>query len=168
MLTSIFPVHCPTPGREGHISTLAVPHPRRLILYTTLRFRVQPTVGSKTTFKFELKLKRCPKCSAQDQDLQSIARVTGVRLTAYPHWMEDKRGLVLELLSDPQVLPRSEGGVFSPALNTQPCNSRWGVLRVLDGSPCSTQPTGHEKTLGLASRRLCLIAQTSEQSKLMC
>lgn len=31
------------------------------ILYTTLRFRVRPTVGSKTTFKFESKLKRCPK-----------------------------------------------------------------------------------------------------------
>ena len=93
-------------------------------------------------------------------------QVTGVRLTTYSHWMEDKHGLVLELFSDPQVLPRGGGGVFSPGLDTQPCNSRWGVLHVLDGSPRSTQPDGHEKTLGLASRRLCLIAQPSEQNKL--
>lgn len=45
-------------------------------------------------------------------------QVTGVRLTTYSHWMEDKHGLVLELFSDPQVLPRGGGGVSSPLAST--------------------------------------------------
>ena len=130
-------------------------------------FEVQGTAHCwlQNNFQIGVKAQKVPKMLSSRPG--SAEQVTGVRLTTYSHWMEDKHGLVLELLSDPQVLPRGGGGgCLLPGLDTQPCNSRWGVLHVLDGSPCSTQPDGHEKTLDLASRRLCLIAQPSEQNKL--
>ena len=132
LLASILPVYlCPSGQRRSHQHT-GCPSPKEAdILYTASRFRVSPTVGSKPTFKINLNLKMCQKCSAQGQDLQRVAQAMGVKLTVHiPHWMQDESGPDLELLSDPPSPPQSGG------LLPWPCH-----------------PTLHESASGTTSRR---------------
>lgn len=107
LLASILPVYlCPSGRRRSHQHTGCPSSKETDISHTASRFRVSPTVGSKPTFKINLKLKMCPKCSAQDRDLQRAARAVGVKLTVHiPHWMQDESGPDLELLSDPPNPP---------------------------------------------------------------